>query len=176
MNEDYLWDRSGETDHEVQELEEVLGTLRYQPRPLEIPEQSFRRHHRFVIRGLAIAAAIAMFAFGLGVWLAMQQPETPDSAVTAPSVATPTVEDTRAAAGQVDAQKLKDLQAAIVPTPAAKSPTIKRRRSNLSTTRVAEAKVAKDQLMLALRLASSKLSLVQKKTQPETVHNQHKIG
>ena len=43
-------------------------------------------------------------------------------------------------------------------------------------TRVAEAKMAKDQLMLALRLASSKLSLVQKKTQPETVHNQHKVG
>ena len=34
---DYLWDKTGEPDPEVQELEEILGTLRYQPRPLEIP-------------------------------------------------------------------------------------------------------------------------------------------
>ena len=35
MNDDYLWDRTGEPDPEIQELEEVLGTLRYQPQPLE---------------------------------------------------------------------------------------------------------------------------------------------
>ena len=34
---DYLWDKTGEPDPEVQELEEILGTLRYQPRPLDIP-------------------------------------------------------------------------------------------------------------------------------------------
>ena len=34
MNDDYLWDRTGEPDPEIQQLEEVLGTLRYQPRAL----------------------------------------------------------------------------------------------------------------------------------------------
>ena len=36
---DYLWDKTGEPDPEIQQLEEILGTLRYQPRPLEIPEE-----------------------------------------------------------------------------------------------------------------------------------------
>jgi hypothetical protein len=42
-----------------------------------------------------------------------------------------------------------------------------------------EAKNAKDQLMIALRLASSKLSMAQKKTQgnpANEIHNQHKAG
>jgi hypothetical protein len=34
MKEDYLWDRSGEPDPELQKLDEILGTLRYQPQPL----------------------------------------------------------------------------------------------------------------------------------------------
>ena len=37
MSDNYLWDRSGEPDPELQELEEILGALRYQPRSLEIP-------------------------------------------------------------------------------------------------------------------------------------------
>ena len=37
MNDDYLWDRTGEPDPEIQQLEEILGTLRYQPQPLAIP-------------------------------------------------------------------------------------------------------------------------------------------
>ena len=34
MNNNYLWDRTGEIDPDIQELEETLGTLRYQPQPL----------------------------------------------------------------------------------------------------------------------------------------------
>jgi hypothetical protein len=34
MNEEYLWDKSGEPDPEIQELEETLGSLRYQPNVL----------------------------------------------------------------------------------------------------------------------------------------------
>ena len=37
MNDNYLWDRSGEPDPEIQKLEELLGELRYQPQPLQIP-------------------------------------------------------------------------------------------------------------------------------------------
>jgi hypothetical protein len=43
-----------------------------------------------------------------------------------------------------------------------------------------EGKAAKDQLMLALRMASAKLNFAQKKTQStnprDPVRNQHKIG
>jgi hypothetical protein len=34
---DYLWDKTGEPEEDVERLENLLGTLRYQPRPLEIP-------------------------------------------------------------------------------------------------------------------------------------------
>jgi hypothetical protein len=34
---DYLWDKTGEPEEDVERLENLLGALRYQPRPLEIP-------------------------------------------------------------------------------------------------------------------------------------------
>src|SRR6185295_16941458 len=74
---DYLWDKTGEPDPEIQQLEEILGTLRYQPRPLEIPagfqvsqERNFFRHSA---PRLAIAAAITLMLLGLGLWLRLQR-------------------------------------------------------------------------------------------------------
>jgi hypothetical protein len=50
----------------------------------------------------------------------------------------------------------------------------------LSTQEREEALAAKEQLMIALRLASEKLNLAQRKTQgpapPTQIRNQHKIG
>jgi type III restriction enzyme len=54
MNDDYLWDKSGEPDPQIQQLEEILGTLRYQPRPLNLP----RRRNYLAL--LAIAATVVM--------------------------------------------------------------------------------------------------------------------
>jgi hypothetical protein len=34
---DYLWDKTGEPEEDVEQLENLLGALRYRPRPLEIP-------------------------------------------------------------------------------------------------------------------------------------------
>ena len=77
MKDDYLWDRTGQPDPEIQQLEEILGELRYQPRPLEIPANIKVGRERNFFRDsgprLAIAAAIAMLVVGLGVWFAMQR-------------------------------------------------------------------------------------------------------
>ena len=74
---DYSWDKTGEPDPEVQELEEILGTLRYQPRPLDIPAGLQAKRERNFFRGfaprLAIAATIAMLLLGLGLWLGLQR-------------------------------------------------------------------------------------------------------
>ena len=68
MNDNYLWDRTGEPDAEVQQLEELLRPLRYQPRPLEIPATvNTRRRRKFI--PLAIAAAIALLMVGAGLWM-----------------------------------------------------------------------------------------------------------
>ncbi|MDT7779523.1 MAG: hypothetical protein QOC99_2035, partial [Acidobacteriota bacterium] len=37
---DYLWDKSGEPEAEVERLEELLGSLRHTPRMLELPSEA----------------------------------------------------------------------------------------------------------------------------------------
>ena len=188
MNDDYLWDKSGKPDPDVQQLEEILGALRYEPRELEIPAQVQVGRKSFVARGLAIAAAIALVALGLGVWMNLRQEKT--------------TEAPRAAAGPIDEKKLNNLTATVpvaevpataipesasttstprprLPVASTRTRRLHPRTPQLSESEMAEARLAKDQLMIALRLASSKLSLAQKKTQGNSAsetHNQHKAG
>lgn len=71
---DYLWDKTGEADDEARRLEELLGGLKFQPRPLELPALPAR--HLVAARArtplswprLAIAASLAA-ALLLGAWL-----------------------------------------------------------------------------------------------------------
>ncbi|MDQ5845886.1 MAG: hypothetical protein M3539_11395 [Acidobacteriota bacterium] len=186
---DYLWDGTGKPDPEIKELEEMLGTLRYQPRPLKIPAGFDAGRNRYS-RVLAIAAAVALIALGLGVWLGMQKRNKVEFAETKPQ---PT--QTQTAALGPDEKKLNNLSAdARTPEkeelPEAPATSDRKavasnrsrtrrssyRNSNISAAEVAEAKAAKDQLMLALRVTSSKLNLAQRKTVGNAVHNQHKVG
>ena len=64
MNEDYLWDKSGEPDPQIQELEEILAPLRYQPKPIELPDELVVKRRRNYVPLLAIAATIADRDFG----------------------------------------------------------------------------------------------------------------
>jgi hypothetical protein len=99
IEDDYLWDRTGEPEPEIQQLEEMLGTLGYQPRPLEIPAglkanlhlRNERKFFRGFLPGLAIAATIAMVLLGLGLWVGLQrlqrgQPSEVATTPTAPAV------------------------------------------------------------------------------------------
>src|SRR5437667_2330874 len=73
MNNNYLWDRSGEVDPDIQQLEETLGTLRYQAQPLQIPTSLQIGHRRSFYPLLSIAATIALVAIALGLWFAFKQ-------------------------------------------------------------------------------------------------------
>ena len=79
MKDNYLWDRTGEVDPEIQQLEEDLGTLRYQPRPLRIPANIQIRRRRNFVPALAIAAAIALLAVALGIWFSLNRRQAPRS-------------------------------------------------------------------------------------------------
>jgi hypothetical protein len=174
MSEDYLWDKSGEPDPEIQQLEEILGTLRYQPKPFEIPRDApaLRRRNYFPL--LAIAATLLLALLAGGIWLRVrtsnnsqpQQAKLPE----APSV-----------------------QEKIVPTPEPKKDLSPRenvavhiKRPNRSSSKVLgkrereEALAVKQQLMFALRLASEKLNLAHRKTQSTSpanqIKNQHRAG
>lgn len=197
---DYLWNKTGEPDPEIQQLEEILGSLRYQPKPLEIPagikisrERSFFRN--FGPR-LAIAATIAMLLVGLGLWFGLQrlQRRQPSEIVKTPK--TPATNGGQTTAAVPSPNQIPNL---------ASSPDDKRteapRRHRVNQSVLAgnsnripkgavkdsqlavnerDGEATKDQLMLALRVASAKLSFAQKKMQStnprDLIRNQHKIG
>ncbi len=172
MNEDYLWDKSGEPDPQIRQLEEILGTLRYQPTPLEIPRELPLPRRRSYFPLLAIAATVLIALVACGLWFKARrvskvEPQQANLRVVPP---------------------VKEQPSAPVETPAPRKSeitvTTNNRRRHKSSTPVLtrrereEALAAKQQLMLALRLASEKLNLAHKKTQtPATqIKNQHRVG
>ena len=71
---DYLWDKTGEPDAEVERLEALLGGFGHKPRPLALPAQAApfvrRRSWLFAPAGLAAAAGLLLaFLVGAAVLL-----------------------------------------------------------------------------------------------------------
>jgi hypothetical protein len=193
MNDDYLWDKSGEPDPEIQQLEEILGTLLYQPRPLEIPDDLLVHRRRNFFPPLAVAATFVIALLAAGLWwhATSQKTRKPEQARVDQSlpVATATKEPDRESVA-IDntspkpsgSQKLEHRHKHQSANALASN---SKRRTNsttpgLSTAEQKEAFAAKAQLMMALRVASEKLSLAQRKMQgtvsPNQIRNQHKIG
>ena len=161
MNEDYLWDKSGEPDPQIQQLEEILGTLRYQPKPLRIPAglSRVRKRNYFPLLA-AIAAAVLIAAVSAGVWVQIHQSEATIPAVAIDSPPT--------------APQITPVVSVSTTTPKRHRPRIVRHDTQQDTE---EALAAKQQLMYALRLASEKLNSAYRRTQvPTQIKNQHKAG
>lgn len=195
MNDDYLWDRTGEPDPQIQQLEQVLGTLRHQPRPLELPAQVRIGHSRTFFSRIAIAAAVATMLVGGAFWLLLHKqtalvglesvsnPQAVEKLKTAPENVAPPAKNKRVYESTI-------VNAALENKPKGRSVRKNLMAGNkqfrtlgeteLTARHRAEAEAAKEQLMLALRVASAKLSLAQKKahgTYPGSlIRNQHKIG
>lgn len=210
---DYLWDKSGERDEDVESLEELLGGLRYQPRPLELPvEMSVRESRRRLFWfAYAAAAALALTAFA-GLWLgvlrepnqqqnlalvtsgAAQAPgrpihekmpgETTASRAEVKSAVQPKqLPNKQVAANRFDRNRFHKNHRRPWPLPNNRISEPKLNRQEVATAkampdagraanqntevgrRVGEQQMAKEQLMLALRLASANLNFVQRKTQ-----------
>ena len=140
MNDDYLWDKSGEPDPQIQQLEEILGTLRYQPKPLQLPR---RRNY---VPWLAIAATVTIALLATGLWLSILNQ---DASIPSVAIAQP--------------------DAPIIGPPLSVSSvspdTPKKRTPRLVKYDRQEAIAAKQQLMFALRLASEKLNAAHRRTQ-----------
>lgn len=140
MNDDYLWDKSGEPDPQIQQLEKILGTLRYQPKPLQLPRQ---RNYR---PWLAIAATVAIALLATGLWLRTQ---TQNASIPSVAIAQP------------DAPIIGPALSVSSVSP----DTPKKRTPRLVKYDRKEAIAAKQQLMFALRLASEKLNAAHRRTQ-----------
>jgi hypothetical protein len=181
MNDDYLWDKTGEPDPQVQQLEEILGTLRYQPKPLQIPEELSLPQRRTYFPWLAIAAGVLLAILAGGIWLSTRsRGEAPphEVKVTPP----PAVKEvTPSPAGTTDPPKTPEQK----PDTRKEVIAVNRHRPKVSTQVLSkqereEAQIAKEQVMLALRVTTEKLSLVHKKTQntnpANQIKNQHRVG
>lgn len=77
---DYLWDKTGEPEEDVEQLENLLGALKYQPRPLEIPASAMPKVAArstwmiFSRPQLAIAASLLLMLLA-GIWFVTRQDE-----------------------------------------------------------------------------------------------------
>jgi hypothetical protein len=166
MNEDYLWDKSGEPDPEIQQREEILGKLRYQPRPLRLAEHSSTTRGRKYLALLAIAATVAMALLAGGLWVQTRSTEAPIPSVAFVPPATPIPLVTPDTPVTPDA-----------PSSVSEPPSPKRRPAIRVKHDRDEALAAKQQLMFALRLASEKLNAAYRRTQsPTQIKNQHRAG
>lgn len=199
MNDDYLWDRTGEPDPEIEELERVMGALRYQTPPLEIPAgvEPERRTTtpQMVSTRWAVAAAIAVIVLGLGVWGSMQKRGAPGVAkinttspdqIASPGTAkappvVPGIEHKSSAVATNSEPRGRD----VIRHPRRLSGRAVHKHDNASAStqltakEFRDAQASKAQLMLALRLASTKVNFAVKKTQtpsPANQQNQHRIG
>ncbi|MDX6402999.1 MAG: hypothetical protein QOH70_454 [Blastocatellia bacterium] len=192
MEDNYLWDRSGEADPEIQELEETLGELRYQSRPLDIPRNLQLGRRRRFFRAMAIAAAIALCAVLLGVWFSFnrRQPSAsvashslpiaqPAATATQPSLKPNSQVEEATVVNrpkQIDLQKHREARRDLLARNQSRATRTVIRQPKLTSEELAE----KEQVLVALRLVSYKLNVAQRKTQgvPQlnTIRNQHKIG
>jgi hypothetical protein len=173
MNEDYLWDKSGEPDPEIQQLEEILGTLRYQPKPFDVPRNvpAPRRRSYFPLVAIAATLLVALLAGGIRLRVRTRhEPQPQYDQDPAP----PVEEKPIASEPEKTITPPKEHVAVNrVPRKRSSSPVLSRRERE-------EALAGKQQLMIALRLASEKLNLVHKRTQNTSptnqIKNQHRVG
>jgi hypothetical protein len=182
MKEDYLWDKTGEPDPEIQQLEEILGTLRYQPKPLEPPQDLLtprRRRNHYPL--FAIAATLLLALLAAGVWLRMrtQSESQPKQASITPAPSTIDQKSTVATNNDDEPkqQKIEPVRKRSLP-PLPRHSKYRSSSTTLAKQEHKEALEAKQQVMLALRLTTEKLSLVHKKNQSPSnqIKNQHRVG
>jgi hypothetical protein len=169
MNADYLWDKSGVPDQEIERLERILESLRYKPRTFAIPPNLEIEKRRNVFPLAAIAAMIMITLSSAALWISLNKPLTAEIGqlpLPVQALPTPITSETTRTVRRRPATKPIRVQ---TPSLAVRAERVKERQ---------EAAAAKQQLMLALRLASSKLSLAQKRARgaPTLIRNQHKVG
>jgi hypothetical protein len=174
MNEEYLWDKSGEPDPEIQELEEILGSLRYQPKRLDLLDNNQQTGRRSYAPLIAIAATLVIAVLAGFFWLSYRHNRRQEltTTTTAPVAPAPTIPEVK---------KANEVQKLANTTPHQETVAVNRHKRTVAKTATPskEALLAKEQLMTALRLASEKLNLAQRKTQNPSVNqirNQHKLG
>jgi len=163
-------------------MEELLGTLRYQPKHLQIPA-SMKIGGKRNYAVLAIAAALALLVLTAGIWLRVRTAQSTVPVEVARDTIAPVAVP---AESPIDPDRVAVRKKSPVPNPIRHSQriavaTIHKTRVRREEPQLTAAELAqKDQLIAALRLVSAKLNLAQRKSQglPQSniIRNQHRIG
>lgn len=183
MRDDYLWDRSGTPDAEIERLERTLGRLRHKPGPLVLPD--LRPQRRPLLTGLAAAAGVALMLLGAGAWLALQR--STERAAQRLLIVEPTSISLAGLHRRAESFELSGREeervgrspyarpAQVARASRARGRVEERQAQTVLARRVRperrdertlrEQELAAEKLMLALRYASSKLNLVQRRIQ-----------
>lgn len=168
MNDNYLWDKSGEPDEEVQHLESLLSEFRYQPRPLVLPEAMPKKMiFSYTNLRYAAIAAVALLALGVGVWLSVRTATNVSEVANAtptPTKVTPAAPAPNVAPPPPASQVVRQFQTAAPKTHFARHAA---QRSNKNS-RDKEGEQAKEKVLYALQITSEKLNLIAKKVQADT--------
>jgi hypothetical protein len=182
MNDEYLWDKSGKPDPEMEKLEGLLGELRYRrpSTPLPLPQRAPVHTRRFFRPAYAAAAAILCAAVIASLWLGLgisnQSATAGLSAINAqPGRAQDWLSSgsiSLAVAGRVQEEAARPAPPTTI-NRGVRSQGLKHRELPVSLSasnrrpQISEAEgvAAREQLIKALHLASSKLNLLQKKIQ-----------
>ena len=189
MNEDYLWDKSGETDPEIAELERQLGRLRFKAaaHPLALPTALpatawYRRNFSSMV---AIAATLVILLLAGGLWLSWRGSIFNDGKIlqVADSGPRPPIGpiDSTTAANKPEAPQVNNSASNTVQPARFRDRARSERRRELIAARAAinqararreqqlarEGEAAKAQLIRALYITSDALNTVQRKIQGE---------
>jgi hypothetical protein len=175
MNDDYLWDRSGDADPDIAELEELLSGLSFDRNPTSCPAPVTNRLRRPAFRFPgAIAAAAALIALsGALLLFARHRADVgltisplsstevaaapPKIAVSEPAPATPSTNT-----GVPPFGPPRHAMAGVARGTVGSKSTLLARNPAPSPTNRAEGERAKDELLLAMRIASAKLNMAQR--------------
>ena len=179
---DYLWDKTGEPDREVQRLEEVLGTLGHRPERLDLPSTVLVQRSR-MRTWLALAAAAVVLLFLSGAWLLVSRdgPSEGKIAVTPLSSDQPSTNDAAAAPEKTPVVPAMSEQTEIARKDNGERKGRRKRPSRMAIARSSQARAsdglltvisqrqqaAKEQLVYALRLTSETLNDVQSALGPD---------
>lgn len=179
MKDDYLWDKTGEPDPELQHLERVMGQLRHRRTAEDLPAFEIpRTQPRMISKVLAIAAAFAFAALALGAFAALHRQSKnvdvkggpvvmvnlPSSNVESSDAPIRAADAAQQQNNQVEQVKVSDTNPKSTTVVGARRRDINRSREALISEREqAEGLMAKEQLIKALVITSNKLDFVQKK-------------
>jgi hypothetical protein len=194
MNEDYLWDKSGEPDPDIEQLENTLGRLRFKRpvEPLPLPQTERWSFRQSFSPALAIAATLLILILAGGIWLGLRRSSSTGNTKAVARETAPEEKHIEKSvsgprpplgSGNPTDDKLADggnRQEIVAPEPVMPRNQLPRRfygprqlmvrRSDVKVSPqreqlAREGEQAKAQLILALHITSDKLNTVQKKIQ-----------